>query len=335
MRIQVVWNDLVEVSMEETQQQHAYRSVENNAFIGNRFLWPERFGTGYTQIYHCDKHHSVLGITHGSLQKNVRVRAGSPFTTLGLCFILSGNYHVNYSSHGNWQDRRGECVVWYLPDELLNGTLGGKEPLNIVDLSISMPLLIQWFQEEPEQFPRSWHPFLEGRHPTFLERSIIPPSLWTPLNQLVRWRPRGELQTLYMESKIQECLALHLAFLLGKERRTPVRLDLSSSDRKRVLEAALLVGAKLDDTPTLAELSCIVDLSESKLKRGFRQMFGMGVHGYVQMLRLEAARYLLDQQEMSIKQIAAQVGHTKQGHFSKLFRQYFGIKPKDYVKTLF
>ncbi|MBM7342789.1 helix-turn-helix domain-containing protein [Pantoea coffeiphila] len=331
MRIQVVWNDLVEVSMENALQSARPPSAADDC----RFLWPDRFGNGYTQFHLSEDSQSTLGITHGALRQNVRVRAGMPFTTVGLCFILSGHYQVNYSARGNWHDRRGECTAWYLPDALPDGLLGGNASLSIVELSISLALLTQWFAEEPDRFPRSWHPFLEGRHPTLLERSAIPPSLWRPLYQLLQWQPDSALGMLYMESKIHECIALYVAFLLGQQQRAPQRLDLSAADRRRVLEAALLIGSTLAEATTQSAVAQQVGLSESKLKRGFQQMFGTGVHGYQQHLRMEEARYLMDQHSLPVKQVAARIGHSKQGHFSRLFREHFGVNPKDYVKSPF
>lgn len=61
-------------------------------------------------------------------------------------------------------------------------------------------------------------------------------------------------------------------------------------------------------------------------------MFGTTVLGYVQSLRLEQAKQLLIETNLTIIEIASQVGYESLSHFGYLFKRQFGITPREYRK---
>jgi len=84
--------------------------------------------------------------------------------------------------------------------------------------------------------------------------------------------------------------------------------------------------------PTISELAHICATNESKLKKSFKKVHKNTIYGYIQKLRLKEANLLLKEQNMSIKEVALNVGYKHQGHFSKLFFENFGVYPKDLLK---
>ena len=52
--------------------------------------------------------------------------------------------------------------------------------------------------------------------------------------------------------------------------------------------------------------------------------------GYLQAVRLEAARALLEAGDMTVQSVAAQVGYSDASAFSRLFRQGVGLSPGSY-----
>lgn len=66
----------------------------------------------------------------------------------------------------------------------------------------------------------------------------------------------------------------------------------------------------------------------------FRKDTGMTLQEYLQKLRIEEACRLMSRQELSIAHIALAVGYSDIKHFSKIFRRYKGISPKEFRKAL-
>lgn len=107
----------------------------------------------------------------------------------------------------------------------------------------------------------------------------------------------------------------------------------TSSDRERLVAARDLVNARLSDPPTLSAIAKQIGINEYKLKRGFKEMFGMTVFGYLTEQRLELAkRYLLDT-EKTAAEIAFELGYATPQHFHTAFKQKYGVTPNSIRKA--
>jgi AraC family transcriptional regulator len=98
----------------------------------------------------------------------------------------------------------------------------------------------------------------------------------------------------------------------------------------QIQQAIDLIHAHLDRPLPLSELAANANLSPYHFTRLFKQTTGRAPHQYLIHHRLERAKKLLRQKQLSIAQIAVKVGFTDQGHFSKCFSRYMGASPKAY-----
>jgi AraC-like DNA-binding protein len=108
----------------------------------------------------------------------------------------------------------------------------------------------------------------------------------------------------------------------------PAPTAIGPSDRVRV--AAEILERDLEAPPSLAELATRVGLSETTLKRGFPQVYGDTVFGYVRARRMEKARRLLESGAATVLEAAAHVGYSNPSNFAAAFRQQFGVNPKTF-----
>ena len=81
---------------------------------------------------------------------------------------------------------------------------------------------------------------------------------------------------------------------------------------------------------TMPELARKVAVSDRTLLRRFGAAVGHTPLGYLQAVRLDAARALLEVGDMSVQSVAVQVGYSDVSSFSRLFRQGFGLSPGAY-----
>ena len=68
-------------------------------------------------------------------------------------------------------------------------------------------------------------------------------------------------------------------------------------------------------------------LRQSYFRQIFQQTTGFTLHRYVMQLRLERARDLLSNSELSLAAIAAEAGFSNQSHMTSCFRSYYDITP--------
>ena len=80
---------------------------------------------------------------------------------------------------------------------------------------------------------------------------------------------------------------------------------------------------------TLAEK---VGLNEFKLKVGFRELFKTSPYKYLIHLRLEQAKTLLEDTDLTINEIADSVGFKSYNGFSTTFKKVYKISPTHYRK---
>jgi AraC-like DNA-binding protein len=78
------------------------------------------------------------------------------------------------------------------------------------------------------------------------------------------------------------------------------------------------------------ELAREVGLSVGHLDRLFVQQMGATPRGYLQKRRLEAARAMLREPLMAIKEVAYELGFSSPAHFCHWFRQAAGCSPRGY-----
>lgn len=69
--------------------------------------------------------------------------------------------------------------------------------------------------------------------------------------------------------------------------------EFSNSDREKIRQAQAIIIENMMNPPSLMELSRLIGLNDFKLKKGFKEMFGTTVFGYLREKRLEKASYLL------------------------------------------
>ena len=73
-------------------------------------------------------------------------------------------------------------------------------------------------------------------------------------------------------------------------------------------------------------------LSERSFKRRFAKATGMTPIEYVQTLRLEEAKQILETTELPVEAVANEVGYEDASYFGRLFRRMVGLTPAQYRK---
>jgi len=193
-------------------------------------------------------------------------------------------------------------------------------PGRLVFTSIGVPLINQVLGHDPV-----------GRvdlEPVFRTRDSL---MWSILHALTEEvlvdNPAGPL---YAES-LGTALVAHLL----RRHRAPVdasrrRAGLPST-AVRVL--AEYIEAHLAEPISLQDLAELAGLSTYEFARRFRESTGMPPHQYVTRRRIERARTLLVNNDLSILEVALACGFSSQSHFAATFRTLVGVTPRRYRRS--
>ncbi len=90
------------------------------------------------------------------------------------------------------------------------------------------------------------------------------------------------------------------------------------------------IQAHLEHELSVATLAAVVQMSPAHFARLFKQATGQTPHQYVLRCRIERAKQLLVETDLSLSEIGAQIGCTDQSHFTALFRRYVTTTPRAY-----
>jgi transcriptional regulator GlxA family with amidase domain len=80
----------------------------------------------------------------------------------------------------------------------------------------------------------------------------------------------------------------------------------------------------------IGDLAMSVNLSTSRLQHLFKQELQTNIVKYINNLRLEKARELLETSHFHVKEIRMRIGVTNESHFQRDFKQKFGASPNNY-----
>ncbi len=144
------------------------------------------------------------------------------------------------------------------------------------------------------------------------------------INEIINCSYKDELKDLFLLSKSIELLVLQ-AELYGNQ--ASALFIKSEKDKRKLIEAKELLELRIDNPPTIVELSKLIGMNEYKLKKGFKELFGTTVFGFIHKCRMSLAKKLLLGTDKSAKEIAYCTGYSSPQHFSNAFKKQFGVSP--------
>lgn len=84
---------------------------------------------------------------------------------------------------------------------------------------------------------------------------------------------------------------------------------------------------------SLEVLGELVHLNPAYLSRVFKEETGKNLSAYITDVKMEKAAKLLEQ-NLRVHEVMEQVGYQKSQYFAKIFKEKFGVTPKEYRKAL-
>ncbi len=162
----------------------------------------------------------------------------------------------------------------------------------------------------------------------------INPSLTAELKEIIDsiiyCTYTNDLRRFFLELKIRQFLFLSMS-PVGQE-IIPV-VGLSRRNIELIYESKRLLEKSFDQHTTIATIAKRTEMSEFKLKFGFKKIFGISLSDYLIQSKMEAAKKLLIETNSSLKEIASLTGYASIQSFLRAFKKYFHNTPGSFRKN--
>jgi len=126
-----------------------------------------------------------------------------------------------------------------------------------------------------------------------------------------------------------EGLVLELLSLAARLRKTDT-LGAGLRPPHWLADARALLHDQYRENLRLADIAAAVGVHPGHLARAFRLRYGIPVGSYTRGLRLSWAAGRLRDSDDAIARIAHEAGFFDQSHFTRAFKQFFGVTPLAY-----
>lgn len=123
-------------------------------------------------------------------------------------------------------------------------------------------------------------------------------------------------------------------FQKGPSRPERPPADGSLRNRARLERAIAFIRGHFSEDLSVADLARPSGLGPSRFSRLFREWTAYSPAEYLRRLRVEEAKKLLANVDLSIKEVAARTGFQDPYHFSKVFHELDGLSPSHYREAL-
>ena len=246
---------------------------------------------------------------------------------IAVAFYGAGNVDLTVK-YGDKQKEfnhtKGLALAFYADEKVeFIHTVSSSKPLECLVIATSPNIIDHLPNQEGELFGEMLdqlvHPsdhYVEG--PSF----IMTPEMQSIIDSLFNIQYEGKTKMMFFRSQITALLSHFFGQLASLKTVT-----IKTSEREKLNQAKDILLANLDNPPSLSEISKQIGLNTFKLKKEFKEFFGVPVFKYLQNERLTLAHKMIRNQDATVQEAAWQVGYDSLSSFSNAFEKKFGYRP--------
>ncbi|MBV8327491.1 AraC family transcriptional regulator [Chryseobacterium sp.] len=166
----------------------------------------------------------------------------------------------------------------------------------------------------------------------FLFEQVMDPGLQNIVNEMISGQTDEFFKLFFLRIKAEELIC---KLLMELEKRSEKQVyALNIQDIETIYKVRENILEQLEIPPVIHDLATKAGMSPTKLKRLFRQIFGNSIFNYYQEFRMKEAAALLKEKKYSVSEVGYRLGFSNLSHFSKIFNEHIGMKPKQYSMRL-
>lgn len=307
----------------------ALEGLTGQRMVDGLLVLPPTVGQGWLRTFQLSSQVTLL-LQHYELTQSLTIRRPAVRTardaiTFSFRDVLTPASHG--TSGGTTAHRFWPSVQVSSADIALEIVVPARRPVHAILLTVGGRLLEEWLGGSGTDSPLV-QTILSSTQ-SYVYEHILSGALQQVAAAVFEPKAPQELTGFFLRIKAQELLYLFFVELLNRQ-QPAVDYPVNTHDALALYRVRDQVIADLGVQPSLAELALVAKMSERKMSRLFRQIFGTSIYEYYQRQRLAEAALLLRQEGWSVSDTGFKLGFTNLSHFAKVFERVHGITPKKY-----
>lgn len=293
-----------------------------NEIKNGMLILPENLGEGYMKFFDLGSSLKMM-VNQSILKEDLLLKKNG---------VKSDNKEITFSFRNVFSNDNARMFpsVQVSSSEIdLEVFVPAGVPINTILIIVHVDLLKELLNQK--QGNLVLQNIISGEQP-YLYEEVISPEIQNIAAKIVETSIEDELSDFYLKLKAQELIYLFLAELL--KRNNVASYPLNISDIKKMYLIRDKIIADLSIIPNVTELTLFSNMSESKMNRLFKQIFGNSIYNYYQTLRMNEAAYLIREEKLSVSETGYRLGFTNLSHFTRIFEKHIGLKPKKYSTSI-
>lgn len=170
---------------------------------------------------------------------------------------------------------------------------------------------------------------------TLFDRKLrLPQPAVTLLQQMLREQERMEP---YADDMIAAQLTQLLLITLRQQDAPAQKLKASNSlnsENEIIRRAQQYIGTHLREKLTVPLVARMVDVSPSYMTALFHKNLQISPGEYIRRIKIQESKQMIREGNMNFTEIAAALQYSTVHHFSRQFKEKFGITPTEYAKSV-
>lgn len=273
----------------------------------------------------------IVLIEESYVQKTVVEYCELNEKAIGIVFYGTGDLRFSISSRNHqkvYESTKNRAISFYGEQMKFSHTISPDNPLQSITIFITHNNLSKLREQERELFGLYLKRLMTPTQDLEMGPSILmSPEMKNAVDRIFKSTYKGAVRLMFLRSQVTELLAHFFA-----NASNDVMPVYQNNHRDKLYQAKEILTTQMEAPPSLNELSKLIGLNSSHLKKKFKELFGMPVFKYLQHERLTKAYHLIHEEGIGVQEAAWKVGYESVSSFSNAFVKKFGYRPSELKK---
>ncbi|HAS40778.1 MAG TPA: AraC family transcriptional regulator [Microscillaceae bacterium] len=268
-----------------------------------------------------------IGYGNLRLKNDLELVFESDFETVEMHFLLHGDtISLDNENFHQFNFATNQSNIIYANGFCGKALFAGKsQDILIFEINLNPAFFTKYLPEESKQLYQFLKQIDTQTTSVVSQHNYqITPQMYLIIQDIIHCNRTGLFKKMFIESKVIELLMLQLEQIISCECQI---CSISKKDEEKMYAVREIIRKNLDKSTTLIDLARKVGTNEFTLKKGFKEVFGTTVFGYWNDLKMQIAKQMLLNEDVTISLVAEKTGYKNPQHFTTAFKRKYGITP--------